>query len=69
MSKFISYVFLAIALGLSGLFVTQLYDAMTKDSRFLIFQIIFLFVWGIGASIFWVIGLSIFRSTKSKDKE
>ncbi|AIO19584.1 hypothetical protein KQ51_01710 [Candidatus Izimaplasma bacterium HR1] len=69
LTKIISWILLVFGATLTVVFVIQVYDMLIKDSRFLFFQIIFAFVWGVGALIFWIIGLALLRSGKRKENE
>ena len=67
-TKIITLVLFSIAVILTIMLVIQVSEIFTKDSNFLFFQVILSFVWGIGASIFWVIGLASLRSGKRKEE-
>ena len=68
-AKVIPFILLSIAVILTVMLIIQVSEIFTKDSNFLFFQIIFSFVWGMGASIFWVLGLISLRSGKGKEEE
>lgn len=67
--KAISFLFIIFGSILTVLFAIQLSEIFTKDSRFLFFQILFVVVWGTGALIFWIIGLSVLRSGRVKKED
>lgn len=61
-SKIFSVVLLIIGLLLTYMFLRQVIEIFTKDSNLVFFQIVFSFVWGLGASLFMFVGLVTFRS-------
>ena len=65
----ISWFFKLIAIGLTVLLSIQTYEAITKDNRFLFFQIILIFIWGMGAIIFSIFGYALGKSYKNANKE
>ncbi len=67
-AKIITFVLLCIAVVLTVMLIIQVSEMFSKDSNFLFFQIIFSFVWGIGAVIFWAVGLTSLRSVRRKEK-
>lgn len=65
-----SLVLKLIAIILTVMFSIQLYEAITEDNRFLFFQIILIFVWGVGALLFWILGIVLGKSYKAgKNKQ
>lgn len=68
-SLVLSWLFKIAAMGLTVLLVIQIYDTVTKENRFLFFQLIFIFVWGIGALVLWIVGISVGKSYKKGNEE
>ena len=68
LSLIISWVSKIIASILTVMLIIQAYDAFTKESRFLFFQVILMFVWGIGALIFWIVGIAVGRTYSRQSK-
>jgi len=68
-SLLLSWLFKLAAIGLTVLFVIQIYDTVSKENRFLFFQLILIFIWGIGALVLWIIGIAIGKSRKNNQNE
>jgi len=67
--KIFSILFILIGIILTVMFAIQLTEIFIKDNRFLFFQIILVMVWGIGAFIFWIVGLTIIKSSKRNNQK
>ncbi len=64
MAKLISFVFMIVAAILTVMFVIQVSEIILEDNRFVFFQIILSFVWGMGSLIFWIIALVSFKASR-----
>ncbi len=64
--KLITLIPFIIAIILTGLFIMQFSELLLTDNRFVIFQIILSFVWGVGACVFWIIGFATYRISKKQ---